>query len=183
MKLLYEQAVTIFAKLTNQEPKNPYLFNSWAALLWNQGKLTEGAEKYAQALQSSPKNQLLLSNDMELAWVQGDTARCHQRIVTLEKLLQPGDARHSIVRFYDWLLQPEESWQPVLNTIERIGEGKRIGWDFWATIPKVKQLPDRPRQAAEAFIEYFEFKIDLKELQRKLENLPQLDVQQQNGEQ
>lgn len=71
------------------------------------------------------------------------------------------------------LLQPQTSWQPVLTAIKNAGDNNRpLGWRFWKTTPKVAQLPALPRQAAEAFIEYFKGKSNLEELRKKLDALP-----------
>ncbi|MCP4698726.1 MAG: tetratricopeptide repeat protein, partial [Gammaproteobacteria bacterium] len=94
----YAQAVNINKKLAQADPNNPTLSSQWASALWKQGQLMAAAEVYSQALFKFPEQLGLLSGDMELAWVQGDQARCQQRIQSLEKLLTPKQARYSIVR-------------------------------------------------------------------------------------
>nr|MDU9043552.1 tetratricopeptide repeat protein [Candidatus Electrothrix aestuarii] len=168
----YTKSLEIRERLAASDPTSVSAQRDLSFQLWRIGNLKQAAEKYAKALQYAPENLTLLSDDMELAWVQGDAGRCRQRIAALDKLLKPEETDYGIVRFYAWLLNPEGSWQSVLATIKQIGEGKDFDWNFWATIPKVKQLPDRPRQAAEAFIEYFEGKSNLEELRKKLDALP-----------
>ncbi len=148
-----------------------YSYRRTATVLWKQEKPKQAAEKYVQALNIAPENLSLLSNDMELAWTQGDTTRCQERINSLNKLLKPDQPRYTIVRLYAWLAAPEQSWQPVLQAIETAGDGNRISWEFSATIPKVQELPESQRRSAEAFIAYFEAKINLKELRQQLDEL------------
>ncbi|MCI5157404.1 MAG: hypothetical protein D3906_03010, partial [Candidatus Electrothrix sp. AUS1_2] len=149
---------------------------------YTQEKLLEAENFFAESLKRAPKVKRFLDHDMELAWLQDDAARCRQRIATLGSLLRPVDTLYSIVRFYEWLLKPEASWQPLLSAIESSGEAVRPDWDFSTSLPKIQQVPDRPRQAAETFIAYFERDINLSELRQKLDSL-QSTTQLQEGKQ
>lgn len=128
--------------------------------------------QYPSGAWAPAEDKNLLSNDIEVAWLQDDEPRCRQRITALDKLLKPEDALYSIVRFYEWLLEPEASWTPLLMAIKSAGEENRYNWNFQTSTPKIEKLPLRHRQAAGFFIDYFEGKSNLEELQKKLDALP-----------
>ena len=60
--------------------------NSLGLNLCKQQRYPEAQAQFALSLQQFPKDLNLLSNDAELALVQGDTTRLQQRLLTLQAL-------------------------------------------------------------------------------------------------
>jgi WD40 repeat protein/TolA-binding protein len=69
--------------------------NSLGLNLYKQQRYPEAQAQFALSLQQFPQDLLLLSNDAELALVQGDTTRLQQRLLTLQALYPKKDGVYS----------------------------------------------------------------------------------------
>jgi hypothetical protein len=63
--------------------------------LYKHQRYPEAQAQFALSLQQFPQDLLLLSNDAELALVQGDTTRLQQRLLTLQALYPKKDGVYS----------------------------------------------------------------------------------------
>ncbi|MCP4699991.1 MAG: DUF1513 domain-containing protein, partial [Gammaproteobacteria bacterium] len=142
------------------------------------GKLAAAAKVYALVLQIQPEHLSLLASDVEVALVQGDKARGRVRLKAMRSLLKPSNYLYAIMPFYAWLLEPRQSWESVIKAIDNLNAGVDFDWDFSGTLPAVTKLPTPQRHAAEAFIAFFEGKIQREELSVRLEESLDQDAEQ-----
>ena len=138
-------------------------------VLWKQGKLDAAADAHADGLKVNPNNIGLLSNDTELAFVQGDLARCQIRIATALPLVKSDNSYFVILPFYAYLANSEQGWENVLKAIMELKAEVKFTWDFSATVVALDRLDAKTQQAARQFIAFFEGKIDLPTLKTRLE--------------
>ena len=165
----WEEAITAFRKLIEIKPN---IVDAWRYLgyaLWKQGKLEEAANAHAEGLKANPKNIDLLSNDAELALVQGDSERCQIRIAAALPLVKSDDQLFAILPFYQWLSNRAQGWNQVLTAIEQLDPAVKFTWSFDTTKPALERLDAKTQKAAQEFIAFFEGKIDLPTLKARLE--------------
>ncbi len=145
----------------------------WGLELYKQQRYPEAQAQFALGLQQFPKDLSLLSNDAELALVQGDTTRLQQRLLTLETLYPKKDGVYSdpypaIMSFLNYLADTKQTPEAVLSVIAQTGQAAVYGWDFSDMQPVLKrQTPDKQKAAA-LFIDFFQKRIDLETLKTKL---------------
>jgi hypothetical protein len=144
---------------------------AWSILgliLWRRGKNIEAAAAFAQGLAVHPQHLSLLSNDAELALVEGDSARLHRRIDVALLQITPKDQRFAILPFLTWLANPAQGWAHVITAINTLEGGVEFTWDFSDTRPAITRLDVSTQQAAQHFIDFFKGHIDLPTLQARL---------------
>ncbi|MGZ5077392.1 MAG: nSTAND1 domain-containing NTPase, partial [Methylobacter sp.] len=128
---------------------------------------------FAEALKKFPEDLSLLSDDAELALVQGDKPRMQQRLNTLQTLYSQEDGVYSdqypaLMSFLLYLSGTEQTFEAVLKLIEQTGKTVSYDWDFSDIQPVLnRQTPKRQKTAA-LFIDFFKKRIDLDTLKAKL---------------
>ncbi|GAK54714.1 WD-40 repeat protein [Candidatus Moduliflexus flocculans] len=165
----WDEAITSYKEQLDRTPQNESAWMMYGYAFWKAGKLDEAATAFADGLKVNPKNLNLLSNDTELAFVQGDLKRSQQRIDATLPLVQAGSELFVVLSFYQWLSNPEQAWNQVLTAITQAPTAKFAGWDFSATTAALERLDADTQQAAQEFIAFFEGKIDLPTLKAQLE--------------
>ena len=147
--------------------------NSLGLNLYKQQRYPEAQAQFALGLQQFPKDLNLLSNDAELALVQGDSTRLQQRLLTLQDLYPKKDGAYSdsypaIMSFLNYLADTKQTPEAVLSVIAQTGQAVDYVWDFSDMQPVLKrQTPDKQKAAA-LFIDFFQKRIDLETLKTKL---------------
>jgi tetratricopeptide (TPR) repeat protein len=164
----WEESITVSRALLEIKPDSDVAWLIIGGALWEQGKLPEAASAFADGLKVNPNNLDLLSNDAELAFVQGDLTRCQARIAAALPLVKRDNQFFAILPFYQWLSNPAQGWQPVLTAIQGIGPKVKFRSSFDTIKPALGRLDQEKQQIAQRFIEFFEGKIDLPTLQARL---------------
>ena len=165
----FEEAANAFRRHLAIAPKDEIGWLLFGSSLWKQGKFDEAANAHAEGLKVNPKNIDLLSNDAELAFVQGDSERCQARIAAVLPLVKSDNQLFAVLPFYQWLSNPAQGWKSVLTAIEQLDPAVKFTWSFDTTKPALERLDADRRQAAQEFIAFFEGKIDLPTLKAHLE--------------
>jgi hypothetical protein len=111
-----------------------------------------------------------LSNDIELALAQRDTARLARRIATAMPQVTPKDEKFAILPFLSWLANPVQGWGHVLNAISTLNLEVKFTWDFSDTARAITHLglDASTGQVAQYFIDFFEGRTDLPTLKMHL---------------
>ncbi|MGZ5077820.1 MAG: hypothetical protein ACXV9R_14490, partial [Methylobacter sp.] len=128
---------------------------------YNQKQYSKAQTLYGEALKKFPGDLSLLSNDAELALVQGDKPRMQQRLSTLQTLYSQKDGVYNdelpvVMSFLLYLSDPEQTPEAVLKIIEQTGKTVSYNWDFSDIQPVLnRQSPKRQKNAA-LFIDFFE---------------------------
>ena len=164
-----DEALTAYRKQVEVKPDHADAWNNMGSVFWEQGKLDEAAKAHANALKVSPDNLNVLSNDIELALIQGDIPRFQARFTATLPLVKSDSELFAILPFYAWLAKPAQGWEPVLTAIEQLAPGVEFTWGFATSAPILERQDAATRQAAQHFIAFFEGKIDLPTLQARLE--------------
>ena len=165
----FEEAANAFRRHLAIAPKDEIGWLLFGSSLWKQEKFDEAANAHAEGLKVNPKNIDLLSNDAELALVQGDSERCQARIAAVLPLVKSDNQLFAVLPFYQWLSNPAQGWKSVLTAIEQLDPAVKFTWSFDTTKPALERLDADRRQAAQEFIAFFEGKIDLPTLKAHLE--------------
>ncbi len=147
---------------------HPDLITSLAIGWWWNGDLKKACKLHEQGLLINPNNTSLLSNDMELAFVQGDRMRSQKRVDTLLNLLKPEEKGYRIALFYSWLQTPDSGYQTLLESINQYRKSINFGWDFCMTLSNIKTLPEPISSQALLFVDFFSRKITLRALEKAL---------------
>ena len=163
-----DDALTAFQKQVGVNPQHEIAWRNLGSSLWKLGKLDEAANAHGEGLKVNPKNIDLLSNDAELALVQGDSERCQTRIAAALPLVKSENQLFAILPFYQWLSNPAQGWNQVLTAIEQLDPAVKFTWSFDTSKPALERLDADTQKAAQEFIAFFEGKIDLPTLKARL---------------
>ena len=141
--------------------------------LYKQKNYAEAQTVFSQGLEKFPSDLPLLSNDAELALVQGDIQRMQQRLNTLQALYRQQDGVYSdqypaIMQFLQYLSDQQQTPESVLKVIAQTDKAVRYGWDFADIQPVLKQLSPAKQKTADLLIAFFENRLDLPTLTTKL---------------
>jgi hypothetical protein len=82
----------------------------------------------------------------------------------LDQMEQRLDEFFIILPFLQWLEQPDESPQTVLDKIQHFDPNSEIDWDFTDTQPAIERLSPKQQQIAYAFVDFFQKKISYSDL-------------------
>lgn len=74
-----------------------------------------------------------------------------------------------ILPFLQWLEQPDEFPQSVLDKIQHFEPNVEIDWDFTDTQPAIDRLTPEQQQIAHSFVDFFEKKISYDVLVQQIE--------------
>ena len=168
----WDEAINAYKKQLDRTPQNESAWMMYGYAFWKAGKLDEAAKAFADGLKVNPKNLSLLSNDAELAFVQGDSERCQNRIAAALPLVQSGSELFALLPFYQWLSNPTQGLNQVLTAIEQLDPAVKFTWSFDTSKPALERMDAKTQQAAQEFIAFFEGKIDLPTLKARLEQTP-----------
>jgi tetratricopeptide (TPR) repeat protein len=140
------------------------------AALNKQGNAEEAASAYAQGLVVRPNDLPLLSNDVELALVQGDMARFQTRMAALSLQVTPQTQLFVILPFFVWLANPVQGWGNLMTAIDEVAPEVTFTWDFTDVLPAITRLDTSTQKVAQHFIDFFEGRIDRVTLKAQLGN-------------
>jgi hypothetical protein len=138
------------------------------AALNKQDDPDEAASAYAQGLAVQPNDLPLLSNDMELALVQGDMMRFNARMAVLSPQVTPQTNLFVILPFFAWLANPAQGCGNLMTAIHELAPGVTFTWDFSDVRPAITRLDASTQKVAQHFIDFFEGHIDQATLQARL---------------
>lgn len=74
-----------------------------------------------------------------------------------------------LLPFLQWLDQPDEFPQIILDKIQHFDFSSEIDWDFTDTKPAVDRLTPKQQRIAHAFIDFFQKKISYDTLVEQIE--------------
>jgi len=114
-------------------------------------------------------NWFFLSNDAELALVQGNIIRCKTRITVALALVTPKDEIFAILRFFAWLAEPHQDWNDVIKAISQLESTVNLTWNFSTLMSAITRLDEKTQPVAKNFLAFFEGYIDLPTLKTRLE--------------
>jgi tetratricopeptide (TPR) repeat protein len=171
----FQAGLRITERLTARDPANTRWqrdrADAWhgvALTFWKQGNTAEAAAAYASGLAGHPHHLVLLSEDAELAFVQGDRDRLHRRVAAALPHVTPKDQLSVLLPFFTWLADPAQGWAPVLTAVHALGPGVEVCWDFSDTRPALMRLDPATQRAAQHFLDFFEGRTDVPTLQARL---------------
>ena len=107
---------------------------AWSGLgfaFWRQENHAAAAAAYARGLEVQPKHLSLLSNDAELALVQGDKDRFHARIAAALPQVTTKDQIFAILPFLVWLDNPTQGSDSVMTAIRKLEPGVTFRLEFF----------------------------------------------------
>ena len=135
-----------------------------------QEKHADAAAAYARGLEVQPKHLTLLTNDAELALIQGDKDRFHARIATALPQVTAKDQTYAIfLPFLVWLDNPTQGWESVMTAIKKLEPGVTFeSWNFSTTERAIVHQDASTQQTAHHFIAFFTGQIDLPTLEARL---------------
>jgi tetratricopeptide (TPR) repeat protein len=165
-----DDAIAAYRKQLELKPDHEHAWNSLGIALNKQGHPDEAAAAYAQGLAVQPNDLSLLSNDMELALVQGDMTRFHARMAALAPQVTPQTELFVLLPFFAWLAHPAHDWRNVMTAIQELAPEVPITWDFSDVLPVIQGLEVATQKVAQHFIDFFEGRIDRETLKARLGN-------------
>jgi tetratricopeptide (TPR) repeat protein len=174
LKLAYQdqsrldEAIAVHQELLKHVPNSAKAWLRLGAAFWRQEKHAAAAEAFARGLEVQPKDLDLLSDDAELALVQGDKDRFHARIAETLPRVTTRDQRFAILPFLIWLDNPAQGWDSVMTAIRKLEPGVAFSWNFSTTVPAIARLDMSTQQTAQHFIAFFTDQIDLPTLEERL---------------
>jgi hypothetical protein len=174
-----QQSINIVTQLVQENPTNIRYKEYFALVSTDLGSAFERQEKhaaaaaaYARGLEVQPKHLALLTNDAELALIQGDKDRFHARIATALPQVTAKDQTFAIfLPFLVWLDNPTQGWDSVMTAIKKLEPGVTFeGWNFSPTERAIVRLDldVSTQQTAHHFIAFFTGQIDLPTLEERL---------------
>ena len=139
------------------------------SVFWRQENHAAAADAFARGLAVQPEHLGLLSNDAELALVQGDKDRFRRRIAEALPQATTRNDLSAILPFLVWLDNPTQGWDSVMTAIRKLEPGwVTFGWNFSTTAPVIARLDASTQQTAQHFIAFFTGQIDLPTLEERL---------------
>lgn len=117
-----------------------------------------------------PEHLTLLTNDAELALIQGDKDRFHARIAAALPQVTAKDQTYAIfLPFLVWLDNPTQGWESVMTAIKKLEPGVTFeSWNFTTTERAIVRQDASTQQTAHHFIAFFTGQIDLPTLEERL---------------
>ena len=70
--------------------------------------------------------------------------------------------------FVSYLSNSQQGYQAVIEAIEKLDKEVKVNWVFSDIQPAIKRQNQKTQETAQLFIDYFEQRLDLKELKTKL---------------
>src|SRR5262249_34096709 len=95
----YEEAMAMYHKQVEVTPEHNNVWSFMGTALWRQGNRDEAAAAFAKGLTITPNDLSLLSDDAELALVQGDVVRFRTRLDAALPQVTSKDSRFVILPF------------------------------------------------------------------------------------
>lgn len=153
------KAVTLFEECIQLQPDDTNARNALGTLFWKSGDFENAAALFAAVIEQDPQNPTALSNDAELAVVQGRIDRFRLREEQLLAAL-PGEKPREveylvIMKFLEWLVGPHTDPSDVLAASMRQGFNRPVKWDFEDITPVLERVDESKKLIAKALIEYF----------------------------
>jgi tetratricopeptide (TPR) repeat protein len=148
-------------------------FNDWGVSLYKQKQYPQAQAIFAKGLEKFPEYLDMLSNDAELALVQGDKQRLQQRLNTLQTLYKQKDGVYTnqhpaIMQFLQYVSDAEQTPEALLNVITQTDKAVFYNWDFSDIQPVLKALSPARQKTATLFIDFFQSRINLDSLKSQL---------------
>jgi tetratricopeptide (TPR) repeat protein len=163
-----DEAITAFRKQIEVNPDHTSAWLMMGIALWKQGNDDAAASAYAKGLAIQPNDLSFLSNDAELALIQGDVTRFRARIAAALPQVTPKDQLFVILPLLAWLANPLQGWEDLMKATSELVSEVTISWDFSDTEHAIKRLDASTQQQARLFIDFFKGHIDLPALKARL---------------
>jgi tetratricopeptide (TPR) repeat protein len=164
-----EESIAAFQRQVEISPDSAEAWIGLGSALWRQEKHDAAAAAFARGLEVQPKHLLLLSNDAELALVQGDKDRFRTRIAAALPQVTTKDFLFAILPFLVWLDNPTLGWDSVMTAIKKVEPGVTFdSWNFSTTERAIVRQDASTQQTAHHFIAFFTGQIDLPTLEERL---------------
>jgi hypothetical protein len=125
--------------------------------LKKQNKLEEAKKAFEKGLIIKSDRLAILSNDAELALIQGDTIRLKKRFETAKQSDLFPKSQHSVILpFLAWLANPElHTLEHLKKAIGQLTTDIRIEWEFDTIEDVIKRLDDSSQKRAKLLITFF----------------------------
>jgi tetratricopeptide (TPR) repeat protein len=163
-----EESIAAFQRQVAITPNSAEALSNLGSAFWRQENHTAAADAYARGLEVQPQHLGLLTNDAELALVQGDKDRFHARIAAALSQVTTRDQFFALLPFLVWLDNPTQSWDSVMTAIRKLEPGVTFSWNFSTTKPAIVRQVASTQQTAQHFIAFFTGQIDLPTLEERL---------------
>jgi tetratricopeptide (TPR) repeat protein len=164
-----DEAIAVHQELLKHVPNHEQAWLGLGAAFWRQENHDAAADAFARGLEVQPKPLFLLSNDAELALIQGDKDRFRARIAEALPQVTTRNALFAILPFLVWLDNPTQGWDSVMTAIRYLESGITFSfWNFSTTAPVIARQDASTQQAAQHFIAFFTGQIDLPTLEERL---------------
>jgi tetratricopeptide (TPR) repeat protein len=163
-----DEAIAVYQELLKHSPNSAEAWLGLGNAFWRQENHTAAAEALARGLAVHPRHLILLSNDAELALVQGDKDRFRSRIAEALPRVTTRNYLFAILPFLVWLDNPTQGWDGVMTAIRKLEPDVTFRWNFSTTEPAIARLDASTQQTAQHFIAFFTGQIDLPTLEERL---------------
>jgi tetratricopeptide (TPR) repeat protein len=169
---LLEESIATFQRQLEISPDSAEVWSNLGSAFARQENHAVAAAAYAKGLEVQPEHLTLLTNDAELALIQGDKDRFHARIATALPQVTAKDQDYAIfLPFLVWLDNPTQGWESVMTAIRKLESGVTFkNWNFSTTERAIVRLDldASTQQTAHYFIAFFTRQIDLPTLEERL---------------
>jgi tetratricopeptide (TPR) repeat protein len=163
-----DEAIAVVKALLERVPDHKAAWRWLGSAFWRQEKHAAAADAFSRGLAMHPKNLLLLSEDAELALVQGDKDRFRARIAEALPQVTTRNYLFAILPFLVWLDNPTQGWDGVMTAIRKLEPDVTFSWNFSTTAPAIVRQDASTQQTAHHFIAFFTGQIDLPTLEERL---------------
>jgi tetratricopeptide (TPR) repeat protein len=126
-----EEAIAAFQRQLEISPNSAEAWSSLGSTFWGQENHTAAADAFARGLAVQPNNLSLLSNDAELALVQGDKDRFRARMAAALPQVTTRDRFFALLPFLVWLDNPTQGWDSVMTAIRELEPGGHLQLEFF----------------------------------------------------
>jgi tetratricopeptide (TPR) repeat protein len=166
-----EESIATFQRQLEISPNSAEVWSNLGSAFERQENHAAAAGAYARGLAVQPEHLMLLTNDAELALIQGDKDRFRARIAEALPQVTTRNYLFAILPFLVWLDNPTQGWESVMTAIRKLESGITFeGWNFSSTERAIVRLDldASTQQTAHHFIAFFTGQIDLPTLEERL---------------
>jgi WD40 repeat protein len=153
----FNKASDAYKKQTKINPQDIDTWKDYGETLKQLGKYEEAKEAFENGLKLNSNRLALLSNDAELALIQGDTIRLKERFEKAKEQPFFSKSQHFVILpFLVWLADPvPHTWENLKQAFGQLTTDISIDWEFDAIEKVIKRLDDSSQKKAKLLIAFF----------------------------
>lgn len=167
---LLEKSIEAFRQQLMINPLHDRAWNNMGTTFFHQGKYEDAQNAFSKALEIDSNYLFTLCNDAELALVQNQGERFLKRADKVLNLVDNSSEETVMIAFLIWLNSNNESYQPILEAIDKRQPENYFHWDFDAIELVIQKLRKSQQKIAYCFIGYFKQCLSFPALQSRLKD-------------